>query len=629
MKLELWIEIRILLVSSCLLLVPGWFILVVSGLWRRWRGIQGWFLAFGVSIAFYPVLYYALRTLLPMVQLGRNKLWLMLAIMLLATIWVLHRQISKPGKWSRWGWLVLLVLALTLFTRLWLAHLYPYPAWTDSLHHSILTQLTASNGQIPTNMLPYDSATTSMYHLGLYALSAPLQILAEIPAHSALLWMGQILNGLCGVGVFLLLERKVGRLGAITGMVIAGLVSIMPAYYFNWGRYTQVGAQSILLIAALVTWEAIRAWRKEWPINKAGLIWLTVLAALFNAGVFLVHFQVAGYTLPLLVVIVWVEFIQAAREKKRIWLTLMAGLVIAVISLLLILPALLPAFDVYYGIRATTAPDDVTRLENIFYFSWQGVFAQTGKLWFLLLAGFSLLIGLTKKPREFIVTVFLWLVLMLLEGFLYLLDIPLLAFTNLSGILIMLYLPISLIVGNAAQTVYGWTPKPLRIITELVLLVVVVAGGAWGAVKRVEMIEPARQLMTLEDEQAMAWIAVNTPEDAVFAVNSEMWLPGYSIGTDGGYWIPYFTSRETTSGTMLGILSDANDQQKTVAETKQNIADQQMGLDMLCELGVTFAYQGAKPVFSGTSMDFDKLLTLPEVISVYHNENVQVLRLCP
>ena len=125
---------------------------------------------------------------------------------------------------------------------------------------------------------------TDMYHLGLYALSGPLEILANIPGHSALLWMGQTLNGLCGIGVFLILDRKVGRIGAIAGMVIAGLVSIMPAFYFNWGRYTQVASQAILLIAGLVTWEAVRAWRLEWPVNKASLIMLALLAAHVECG---------------------------------------------------------------------------------------------------------------------------------------------------------------------------------------------------------------------------------------------------------------------------------------------------------------------------------------------------------
>jgi len=624
----LWIEIRTILVIGVMLLIPGWAILSVSGLWRRWQGVQRWFMAIGVSIAFYPVLYYLMRTLLPSVLIGLNKLWVMLAVMGLLIVWTLRKQWLKPVKFTRWSWLVLVVLGITLFTRLWLAHLYPYPAWTDSLHHSILTHLTASSGQIPFTMLPYDSASTAMYHLGLYGLSAPLEILANIPGHSALLWMGQTLNGLCGIGVFLLLDRKVGRLGAIAGMVITGLVSIMPAYYFNWGRYTQVGSQAIVLMAALVTWEAVRAWRVEWPVNKASLIMLALHAALLNAGVFLLHFQVAGYTLPLLLIIVVAELVIAGKEKKRFWVTLMAGLTITAISLVLILPALIPAFETYYELRSAATVENVNGLENIYYFSWEGVYAQTGKPWFLWLALISLVVGLIKKPREFTLVVLSWVVLLLVEGFSYLLNIPLLAFTNLSAILIMLYLPIGLLVGVMAQSLVGWVPRPLKIVGELVLLTVILAVGIWGATLRVKQIEPFRQFMTVDDEKAMVWIKENTPEDAVFAVNLEPWIPNLPIGTDGGYWIPYYTGRKTTAGMMLSGFGTEMDLRLRRIHATLNLYGDITSLKELCALGVEFMYIGGKPTYSGKSFNSEVYKASQGVKLLFQSNEAQVLGLC-
>jgi len=624
----LWIEIRTVLVIGVLLLIPGWAIITTSGLWKRWQGVQRWFMAIGVSIAFYPVLFYMMRTLLPSVHLGRNKLWVMLAVMGLLILWTTRKNWFKPIIIGRWTWLVLVVLGITLFTRLWLAHLYPYPAWTDSLHHSILTHLTASNGQIPYTLLPYDNASTSMYHLGLYALSAPLEILANIPGHSALLWMGQTLNGLCGIGVFLILDRKIGRIGAITGMVIAGLVSIMPAFYFNWGRYTQVASQSILLIAGLVTWEVVRAWRLEWPVNKVSLIMRAVLAALMNAGVFLLHFQVAGYTLPLLLIIVVAELVIAGKEKKRFWLTLVAGMIIAVISLGLILPALIPAFETYYELRSAATIENVNGLENIYYFSWEGVYAQTGKPWFLWLGVISLVVGLIKKPREFTLVVLSWVVLLLVEGFSYLLNIPLLAFTNLSAILIMLYLPIGLLVGVMAQSLVGWVPRPLKIVGELVLLTVILAVGIWGAVFRVRMIEPWRQLMTVDDEKAMLWIKENTPEDAVFAVSLEPWIPNLPIGTDGGYWIPYYTGRRTTAGTMLSGFGGDLSLRKSQAEATIDLYHETPSGDDLCDLGVKYVYIGGKPASNGKSFDVEKLLNISGVVSLFQSGEARILGIC-
>jgi hypothetical protein len=623
-----WIEFRTILVIAVMLLTPGWAILSVSGLWKRWQGVQRWFMAMGVSIAFYPVLYYMMRTLLPSVQLGRNKLWLMLAVMGLLILWTMRKNWLKPIKMGQWTWLVLVVLGITLFTRLWLAHLYPYPAWTDSLHHSILTHLTASNGQIPYTLMPYDSAVTDMYHLGLYALSGPLEILANIPGHSALLWMGQTLNALCGIGVFLLLDRKVGRVGAIAGMVIAGLVSMMPAYYFNWGRYTQVASQAILLIAGLVTWEAVRAWRVEWPVNKASLIVLALLAALLNAGVFLLHFQVSGYTVPLLVIVVVAELIIACKEKERFWVTLLAGMTIAVLSLALILPALIPAFRTYIELRSTAVSENVNALANIYYFSWEGVYGQTGKPWFLWLAVISLLIGLIRKGREFILVLLAWIILLLAEGFLYKTNNPMLTFTNLSAVLIMLYLPISLAVGVMAQAIVSWVPKPVRFIAEIGVLIVILAGGIWGATQRVKMVEPWRQLMTVDDEKAMVWIEQNTPEDAVFAVNLEPWVPNLPIGTDGGYWILYYTGRKTTAGTMLSGFGTEMDMRLRRIHATLNLYGDITSLKELCALGVEYMYIGGKPAYSGKSFNSEVYKASQGVKLLFQSNEAQVLGLC-
>jgi len=50
--------------------------------------------------------------------------------------------------------------------------------------------------------------------------------LAGITAPQALLWFSQFLNGLCGLGIFLLLDRKVTRDAGIVGMLSVGLFSI-------------------------------------------------------------------------------------------------------------------------------------------------------------------------------------------------------------------------------------------------------------------------------------------------------------------------------------------------------------------------------------------------------------------
>ncbi len=346
-----WEHLRLLLVIGALLLLPGWAFLSVSGLWRRFEALQRWIVATGFSIAFFPVLYYFLR-LIPGFRMGVNKLLVLLALCLGLIIWKQWKTWKEQIKLDGLSWLAVAVIIATLFTRLVVAVQQPYPAWSDSLHHTLLTQLAASSGRLPVNLEPYAPTPLDMYHLGLYALTAPAMVLAKVSAHSALLWVVQVLNGLCGLGIFLVLDRKVGRIGAVVGAVVVGLLSMQPAWYVNWGRFTQVASQSILLIAALVSWEVLSAWRSGWAdkTQRIALAAFLFLAGLMNAGVFLLHFRVAGYYLPLIGVIFIVEFIYALKNRQ-VKPCLFGVACLSLLTLAMISPVLIQAGGVYLARR--------------------------------------------------------------------------------------------------------------------------------------------------------------------------------------------------------------------------------------------------------------------------------------
>ena len=78
-----WAELRTLLTIFIMLLVPGWAILSVTNLWRRFAVIERWILAIGLSIAFYPILYYLTRAIFPSIRIGQNKLVVLLVLLFL------------------------------------------------------------------------------------------------------------------------------------------------------------------------------------------------------------------------------------------------------------------------------------------------------------------------------------------------------------------------------------------------------------------------------------------------------------------------------------------------------------------------------------------------------------------
>ena len=337
------------MIGLLLLLTPGFAFLCITRIWRDWPALQRWITAIGISLAFYPVLFYLTREIIPDLHLGPRKLWAMLILFTSITLVYFWKERKTLFRLEPLEWVAVGIIILTLVTRFWAIADRPYPAWSDALHHVLITQLTAQNGQLPYSLEPYAPTPLEMYHLGLYSLTGSVEILTGLPAHTSFLWVSQLLNGLCGLGVYLFLDRKVGRKGALIGLVAIGLWSFQPAWYVNWSRTTSLAANTILCITAVITWEVLEGLvhpQKSKPIlTQIGWI---ISCCVLNAGLFLFHFRVAGYYLPLLIIICTLLFLESMKSHgiKRL---LCAMAIIAIGATLLILPAFVRALPAYYA----------------------------------------------------------------------------------------------------------------------------------------------------------------------------------------------------------------------------------------------------------------------------------------
>ena len=630
-----WAELRTLLTIFIMLLIPGWAILSVTNLWRLFAVIERWILAIGLSIAFYPILYYLTRAIFPSIRIGQNKLVVLLVLLFLSTAWMLRKNWREQFKLGKYAGLFLFILALTLLTRFWLAHNYPYPAWTDSLHHMLITDLVGTTGRLPFDLRPYAPTTLDQYHLGLYTLTGSLQVLAKIPAHQALIWMSQALNGLCGLGAFVFLSKRVSPLAGLAGMTVVGLFSFQPALYFSWSRFTQASSQTVLLIAAFATWEAMRAWKGALKETRNSAVALTFVSALLIAGVFLLHFRSAAFLLPLIVIICIYEFATAVKAKKHLMRTVLGIVAIAIVSIVLILPALVPAMDFYVGQRPVSVESVETETseglaENQYFANYnaESIYAIGAKKWMIGLTLLGVLVGLFKKNKVVILIMVAWILALFGIGLLYRLNIPLLAFTNMTSMMIMLYLPIGVIVGILAEDLWqvfslerheNWASA----IKWAVLFLAVVA-----AIYRLGEVQGFRQFMTASDEKAMTWIENNTPKDAVFAVHTYYWLPDSPHGSDAGYFIPYYANRETTSSTMISSLGPGHEQVLAKSAAVMSLYSASPNVDALCKLGVDYLYDGAKNPFDGSQFNIDAMQQVEGIQVIYQDGGVFIYELC-
>lgn len=623
-------ELRILFVLAFLFTVPGWFILSITGVARQWTALQRWCLVIALSIAFFPVFMYFLR-LIPGFRMGVNKWIALLAVLVLIAGWNLRKSWRSMVQFDTLGWLAIAILGMTLFTRFWAAHLNPYPAWTDSLHHTLITQLAAQYGRLPDTLEPYAPTPLSMYHLGLYSISSVVMLLARVPAHSALLWTAQALNGLCGLGVFLVLDRKVGRVGAVAGAAVVGLFSFQPAWYVNWGRFTQVSSQTILPVAWLATWETICLWR-EGTSQYRRLVGMAVIGALLTASVFLLHYRVAYFYLPLLALTLLLEFRQAVLTKTsgRFFLALAA---VGLLSLGLISPALFSALQDYIlqatHPAASMAAGSAASASNPYYeFPISSIFTIGAQPW-LLVAGLLSAVYNLYHRSIFSWLMLGWVVALILEGLTYLLKIPLLNVTNMGAILIMLYLPLGFIIGQAIEVGsrerYFTSPRVRQMIIAGFLAAVFLASHI-----RVGSTEAYRYFLTNKDVAAMHWIKANTPSDALFAINTYFWLPSAPHGSDGGYWLPYFADRKTTAGTMLFSAGPEAYKQAVLRQSLavENLKNDYTAIDSLCREGVTHVYLGDNGDFLGHGLDPVLLQTESGARLIYQQGGVFVFEIC-
>ncbi|MBI3957873.1 MAG: hypothetical protein HY328_03610 [Chloroflexi bacterium] len=620
--------IRVLGVLALLLLTPGWFALSISGVWKSWTGLQRWIVAVSLSIAFYPILFYGLRSFLP---LGPYKVAVMLVLMLITTLWLLRRRLFRLVQLDRVEWLTAAVIGATLFIRLWFLREHPFPAWSDSLHHTLLTKLTAIQGQLPTTLQPYEPVSLDQYHLGLYAITAPVMWLAQVPAHVALLWTAQVLNGLSGIGVYLVLDRRVGRTGALVVAAVVGLYSHQPAFYVNWGRFTQLAAQVVLPIAWIVAWDVLSSWRQKKQISGWHRIWQIGFAGALIASVFLIHFRVAFFLLLLLAGTVLWEFFLAVRSS-RFRTTLFATVGMGATALFFVLPALTPAINYYVSTRGfgrQVVP--ATGIRSAYYdFATESIPYLVAHLPLLWTAIGALVLGILLR-NHLVWGISLWVLTLFALGNTYRLGIPILNVTNLGAIYLVFYIPIGLVIGIVLQDILDRLGLRRR---EKVLPVVwagVLALGFVASHMRMTEVESNRYFVTPADMRAMEWIRENTPEDARFAINSHFWLPQIPHGTDAGYWIPYFTGRKTNTGSMLANLGSQSYRSEVVvlSQLVQSLTQDSASAEELWKRGISYAYIGCMGNPLSPTLRGETLLAYPQLELVYHDECAWVFQILP
>lgn len=640
-----------------LLLLPGYLALLLAMPAEEWPDpMLQTTLALGLSVALLPLLLLGIT--LAGVHLTPALFKALIALMAVATLYRLWLLRWRPlAVWREPGHrpaltVFLLLMGLTVILRMLQARELVVPAWVDGVHHTMITQLIARQGRVPSDYRPFLDIGSFIYHFGFHTLGAGLVWLTGQPVPQAVLVMGQALNAAVGVGIYGLTVTLMGtgrssvqagrRAAVIAGLValgVVGTISLMPAYYVTWGRYTQLTGLVVLPAAAMLS-ERWLAGGERWALGLGGVA---------VAGLGLVHYRVLVFYGVFIGALLVYKGLGSIRQTVSPRITRMnsdavprngaeaeiepdigkylarAAVLTCVVLLLLspwitrLLITLVPTGRGAGWFRGQAAFNAVPR----------GLIDVGYDRVLLRLALLSLLLGLIWWPRLSIL-IALWVAGAVLAANPNLIGLRETWLLSNATLVITLFLPMAILTGAlagaAADAVLIRLPPGWQSGVAFGMAGVFLLGMTIGAWRAIDIVNPITIIVTKDDMAAMRWIRQNTEPDAGFVTNVRIWQFRAYMGADGGYWIPLLTGRRTLVPPAIYSFG-SREYYYQVQDTLERLAQisdaQDPRLEELMQrYDLKYVYLGAK----GGQLSPKSFLNHPGYEPIYSNGPVWIFR---
>ena len=580
----------LILPLGIVLVLPGWLLLDFCGLKNKFDFGEKIALSLGLSFSLIPLLM--LWTSLLGLQWGTISLWLIAGILIATFLWSAFKKtdrlLSFSFKLHPSTLILLAIFAITLFTRFAMARDLAAPPWVDSIHHGLITRLMLESGGIPDTYAPYLPLEAEYYHFGFHSALSSFIWLTGYEIQHGMLFFGQVLNAMIVFAVYLLAKTLTkNRPAALTAALIAGVFTLMPAYYLSWGRYTQL-AGLLVLPASFRFFVEISKDKSILP-NKAIHLWLP--GAITFAGLFLIHYRVAAF----LGVLILAYLIAQINPSK--WLNTISQLAtlgsFSVILILPWLPGTLSKLLIPKGAAWTGGKESFSQIPWHFLKPGMGETA-------LIMAGIGLLLGVILLKR-FPITILLWTGTIYLLANMGIFKLPGSGFVNPVSMEITLFMPIAIsggfAIGGILEILDKFAPQRWKVAPRVLL--VILGGGAsvLGAQRLLPTLNPITFLAREADFPAINWISENIPKGEAILINPTGWGYGLYMGQDGGYWISSLTEHQTLPPPVLYGLGkpDENKRINQLIESVLPIGEDAAALwELLQSENIHFVYTGGR-----------------------------------
>lgn len=568
----------------------------------------------GLSLAVWPLVYLWLTTL----GLGLSVGMITFAAfgLVAGVLWRLWQETQQP--WTLPApipilGLILLILALTISTRISHIRTLVFPPWVDSLHHATIMRVIAETGQVPYSLRPYLPVDNFGYHWGFHATAATIYNLSGMSIPQFMLWYGQFLGVLVVISVgSATIGLTKSPIGGLTAATMTAFISIMPAYYLSWGRYTLLSGLVMVPVVLLLAWVALDR------DDRKGLILLTIMIG----GLLPTHFVAAGFAL------LWCVAVWLGRDvwTKQRWQILGTQAAAVGMGILLMSPWLALLIREIQPVGSGTPKQLVGGGYNT-YEAAKGLYWTWNNFWLVVASMIAALFGLWQQWRLVLIN-FLWSILVLLFANPVVLGLPYLSFFNNNIVALAIFLPISLWVGFGVASFDQGLSKylKLRVIrgwravrTAILALVILISGSKLHSV-----INEGTIIAKADDLPALNWIVQRIPKNARFAINTEGWLYNVARGSDGGWWILPYAGLQVSTPPVVYNQGTAAYIDSVEAETSWLRGANQKTASELAQWMREHNYDYAYATTEGKIFNQAKLANSPEFELVYENASVAI-----
>jgi hypothetical protein len=613
--------------GAALFLLPGLAVLQIAWPERTLPWTERWMLAGGVSLALPPLLLQLVHVL--GLRWNSAATWAYVGIALGTLLWSVRwrweerERVAGPVAWH--GFLITMLLLITLALRLFVVRDLPVGMWGDSYHHTMIAQLLVDHGGLFQSWEPYAPLNTFTYHYGFHANAAFFHWLTGMPVAQSVILVGQFANVLSVGGAYVLTVRLGDSRGAgVWAVALTAFVNMIPAYFVNWGRYTQLTGQAIVPALAVCWLVVLSTPMMRWRI--------AVLAVVLTASLMLTHYIVTIFA-ALLVLALLVGLVVTNPQWRTVGRLVWRSAAMGSAALVLAAPWLLNTLNGFLtrNVAGHIAQHDPAAAVAIAFppvwplyvalpllvLAAAGVGAAwaQGRRWLPVLAAWACLVlavtspdlvGLSGRGVVNVPTAYMAL---------YMIVVPLAAYA--------VHACVKLIAAQRA-----WLQASLTVAG-------LIGVSVWGVHWQQRILVPEHMLFTPADAAAMKWIARETPADARFLVDM---FPAYNdtlfVGSDGGWWIPLLTHRHTTLPPITYGSERAADPQyyqqinQFAWALRKDPLPSVQGLRLLRSAGIDYVYSGAH-VDATRTLDPQMLRTSESLRVVYERDGVVIFALQP